>query len=104
MANFITALCATLCIMTLAIYDFLCICRILEKEHWGEKLFKSLFPNIEYNETLLYVMIRPTILTLSLLMYLGSFRVITQFPFFQLLLTPTPILAMLCTFKGINKK
>ena len=30
MANFITALCATLCIMTLAIYDFLCICRILE--------------------------------------------------------------------------
>ena len=89
--------------MFLAMYDFLCICRILRKEELTEKMWKYFYPDKPYNELLLFVVIRPMILQISFMLFILSGGIFIRLPLFRLLLFSAPLFALgswLTGYKG----
>ena len=72
---FIKSLIATICILSILIYDFMCLCRIIGKEKWVEKIYNSLVTKLEYNEDIVFRLIRPLFLTTSFMMFLLTFYI-----------------------------
>lgn len=96
----IKAIVATICILLLATYDFLCLCRIIGKEKWVEKIYRMYISTPEYNEEIVFRLIRPMILTCSLMTYLIVSTELSRVAWFGILLSPTPLLAFGASFKG----
>ena len=99
--NLLTSIMATLALLTLAVYDFLSICRIFGKEKWTKRIYEYFFTNPEFNEIIVFYMIRPLILITSLTCFLFSGKVLTRIPGFYILIMSAPTLAVICNIKNI---
>ena len=104
MQQLITAIIATASLITLIIYDFLSLCRIIRKEKWAEKAWKYVLPNRAYNETILFVGIRPFLLTISLMTFMLSGGVLAQMTWFNILHMFTPLFAVGATISNTTRK
>ena len=94
MQQFITSIIATICLLTLVIYDLLNLLRIIKKERWAKKIWEYTFPSIKYDEKILFLLIRPVFLTVSLMTYVLSGGVLSQIFVFNILLMLTPLLSL----------
>lgn len=104
MERLITAIMATICLLTLGTYDFLCLCRIIKKEKWVENIWRYILPDRNYDEMKVFMAVRPMLLTISLLAYIMSGGALAQLFWFRVILSLTPIFAVGCTIANINKK
>ena len=93
MTRLIQCIMATICLETLAIYQFLCISRIINKEWIVEKIWK-IITDKEFKETLVFIVIRPVFLQISLITYMFSVELLSNIMIFNLMLYFTPILAI----------
>lgn len=94
---------ATISFLSLVLYDFLCICRMLNKKDWVEKIWKQILPNKEYSEVLVFGLIRSLSLSISAITYLFAGKILIMNPIFMLLLSITPILALINLLITIKK-
>lgn len=94
MLHFIQSLIGTFSVIFLAMYDFLCICRILKKEELAEPIWKYLLPDKPYNKMLLFVVIRPMFLQVSFILFILSGGIFIRLPLFKLLLLSAPLFAL----------
>ena len=104
MPLFIKSLIATICILSILIYDFMCLCRIIGKEKWVEKIYNSLVTKLEYNEDIVFRLIRPLFLTTSFMMFLLIPEELTRIPYFNIILAPTTLFAAGASLKGMKPK
>lgn len=101
MQNILTSTMATLALLTLVVYDFLSICRILGKEKWANRIYCYFFSKPEFNEIIVFYVIRPLILITSLICFLSSGEILARIPGFYILLMSAPSLAVICNLKNI---
>ena len=101
MPTIIKAIVATFCILLLVTYDFISLCRIIGKEKWVEKIYRSYISTPEYNEDFVFRFIRPLFLTGSMLMYLIIPAELSRIPGFNIIFAPTMFFAFGASFKGI---
>lgn len=104
MQQLATAIIATVSLLTLVIYDFLCICRIVKKEKWAERVWRYVLPKKRYNEMLLFFGIRPIFLTTSMITFMLSGGVLSQIIWFRVILLATPLLAVGTSIANSRKR
>ena len=104
MQQLITAIIATASLVTLSVYDFLCLCRTIRKEKWAEKIWRYVLPNKQYDENMLFLGIRPMFLTVSLMTFMLSGGVLAQMMWFNILHIFTPLFAVGATIANITRK
>ena len=95
---------ATVSIVTLVIYDFLCILRIIGKEELAERIWKYILPNKPYDEKKLFVLIRPMLLNISLVMFMLSGGSASGLLLFKIILYSAPALALGVIIKNSTQK
>lgn len=103
MKVFILSIIATISLVSLVIYDFLCICRIIKKEEVVEKIWKQIIKNKEYEEKLVFIFIRPIFLQISFITYILSIGVLDKMGVFRFLIVSAPILAILTVIANNRK-
>ena len=94
MIKVLLSLLLTIWLVTLVIYEFLGICRILGKEEIVEKLWKKLFPNKKYNETIILIIVRPLFLFISAFCYNVAGSWVELGMICELLMDIIPIIAL----------
>lgn len=102
--NLFMSVMATISVLTLVLYEFLCICRLIGKEEIVEKIWKCFLPKKEYNAIKVFVFIRIKILSISMLTFLLSGCIPAKLTVVQILLFTLPILSLLTSSKNMNKK
>ena len=102
MQQVIIVLSAAISFISLFIYDFLCVCRIIKQEQIVEKIWREIIPNEEYDEIKVFVFIRPIFLYISAISFLFSSKLLLSLVVFEILLYGTPILAILGTMRNNN--
>ena len=93
---------ATICFVTIAMYDFLGICRVLSKEKIVEKLWIKIFPNKKYNETIVFTVVRPILLYISMFSFIIVGNVVKFGVIATFLIRVSPFLALGCLLKNIK--
>ena len=104
MQNIIISVIGTISLVTIAIYDFLCICLIIKKEKLAEFVWKNIFPNRTYNETKLFRLFRPLALQVSMVCFILSGGVLVNLPLFSLLVTASMPLTIGVIFRNFSHK
>lgn len=104
MRTFIISIIATICLVSMVIYQFLCLCLIIKKEKFVEKIWKHVFPNKHYDENVVFMCIRPMCLQISLMCFLFSGGVLTRLALFNLLMYLTIPLTLGAIFRIIKRK
>lgn len=94
---------AMISLSTLLVYDFLSICRIMKKEEIVKNIWNKIFRKKHYNETKVFVFIRPIFLQISMLMFILSRGVLSELAIFNVILAFTPIMAF-ATVRINNRK
>lgn len=100
----IISIMATISLLSLAIYDFLCICRIIEKEKWAEKIWNCVLPKIKYDEKFLFLFIRPIFLNVSFMTFMLSGGLLSKLFIGKILLVLAPTLALVTLIKNNTRK
>lgn len=100
----IVSIFSTVSMITLAIYDFLCVCRIIGKEELAERIWKYILPNKPYDEKVLFVIIRPMLLNISLAMFMLSGGLASGLFLFKIILYSAPALALGVIIKNSTQK
>jgi len=95
MQHFISSIMATISLVTLALYDFLCICKIIKKEQFIEKIWKHFVSDKWYNEAIVFLAIRPMLLFTSSITFIFSGEILIRIPIFIILLVATPLLTII---------
>lgn len=104
MKTLTTSIIATICLVSMAMYEFLCVCMIIRKEKLAEKIWKYIFPNKRYNENLVFRSIRPMCLQISFMCFILSGGVLTRFLFFKIIMLLAVPLALGATLRVIRRK
>ena len=100
---FVKSVFATICLLTLVFYDFLCICRILKRENIVRKIWEYLFSSIKYNEIIVFTLGKTILLSTSMIFFLVSSDVLLNFWEFKILLSMTPFFALGAMLRSIQK-
>lgn len=104
LTNLLKAICGTISILSLVLYDVITLCRILDKEEYVKKGYAKLMKK-EYNEEIFFALIRPCILQLSFMTFLISMEAFDGVILIihYILLIAAPILAFLNLIKNAKK-
>ena len=104
MQQLITAIIATVSLITLILYDLLSLLRIIRKEKWTEKAWRYMLPDKKYDENMLFVGIRPMLLTFSFMTFMLSSGVLSQITWFNILHVFTPLFALGALISNTTRK
>ena len=102
--QFITSIIATISLLSLAIYDFLCICRIIGKETLVEKLWNRILPQKSYDEKKIFLFIRPMFLHVWFITFVLSGGVLGRIPWYNLFCLTAPVLSAGVVLRNIKEK
>ena len=103
MANLIISIFGTICILSLLLYDFACLCKFLGKEKWAEYLWYKFIPNKEFKEEFFFVFGKSIFLYASMMCYFISASALNQIILFRIILSLTPCFAFLSLIKNLKK-
>ena len=99
----INSIIATISLLSLATYDFLCICRIIRKENLVEKIWKCILPNKPYDEKTVFLFIRPMLLHVWFMAFVLSGGVLSRIPWYNFFCLSAPLLAAGAALRNIHK-
>lgn len=99
MQNLFLSIIATLSLTSIIIYDFLCLCRILKKEVWVEKICMQYFPNFQYDETKVFLHMKSYFLWISYLTFILSEGLLWNILPFKILLACTWLFPFGCILR-----
>lgn len=102
--QFITSIIATISLLSLAIYDFLCICRIIGKEKLVERIWNRILPQKPYDEKRVFLFIRPMFLHAWFILYVLSGGVLGRILWYNLFCLTAPLLSAGVVLRSINGK
>lgn len=105
MQQLIISIIATISVLCLAVYEFLCVCRIIKKEVIVEKVWSYFFKDKPYNEKQIFLFIRPMILQAWFLAYVLSGGVASKillYKIMQIAAIPLAAGALLRTLQDKN--
>ena len=101
---FITSVLATISLVFLVIYDFICLCYITGKQKVVETIWKYIFPKKQINETFLFNSLRFLCMQVWFLCYLLSDGVLNRIPVYNTFVFLGLFLSCASLIKTITRK
>lgn len=99
MHNLFLSIMATFSLISIVIYDFLCLCRILKKEIWAEKICKDYFPNFQYDENKVFFHMKSLFLYFSYMTFMLSQGILWTILPFKILFACTWLFPLGCILR-----